>query len=282
MGLADLVPGVSGGTIALVLGIYERLIRNVRSGAGALGRLARFDWSGFVRKFKTVEWSFLIPLLGGIGIAVVSLAGVLQTQLDRRPEVMSALFFGLIAASIYVSLRLVRKLNNTRILILAASSVTSFWLLGLRSGAVEDPTLLMVLGAGAIAICAMILPGVSGSFILLMLGMYEHMITSVDDRDLAVIAVFGIGAVLGLGSFSTLLNWLLDNFHDTLLIVLIGVMVGSLRVLWPWPAGTLGIEQVDLARPESATMWPALLAAVLAAVVVLGISGLGQRSNKHS
>ncbi len=282
MGLADIVPGVSGGTIALVLGIYERLIRNIRRGSGAFASLIRLDMGGFVRKFREVDWIFLISLLGGILAAVVTMAGVLTTQLEERPEVMSALFFGLIVASIYVSLQMVKKHDLIRVLVLIASSAISFWLLGLRSGVVQDPTLLMVFGAGALAICAMILPGVSGSFILLMLGMYQYILDAVDGRDLVVVGVFAIGAVVGLGSFSTLLNWLLKNYHDTVLVLLIGVMVGSLRVLWPWPSSELGLDQVDLSWPESATFWPALIAAVLGAGLVIGLSTMSRDSARRS
>jgi putative membrane protein len=282
MGLADIVPGVSGGTIALVLGIYERLISNIRRGSGALASLVRLKPAEFLLKLKEVDWVFLVALLGGILIAVVSMAGVLTTQLEERPEVMSALFFGFIVSSIYVSFQLVKSRDLIRLLVLVGSSAASFWLLGLRTGVVENPTLLMVFGAGALAICAMILPGVSGSFILLMLGMYEFVLDAVDERDLVVIAVFGLGAVVGLGSFSTLLNWLLRSYHDTVLAVLIGVMVGSLRVLWPWPADDLGLDQVDLGSPESATFWPALIAAVVGALLVLGLSRMSRESARLS
>ncbi|MFV1990140.1 MAG: DUF368 domain-containing protein [Acidimicrobiales bacterium] len=282
MGLADIVPGVSGGTIALVLGIYERLIRNIRRGSGAVASLIRLDLSGSVRKLREVDWVFLVSLLGGILLAVVTMAGVLTTQLEERPEVMSALFFGLIIASIYVSLQMVKSRDLFRIVVLVASSAISFWLLGLRSGVVENPTLLMVFGAGALAICAMILPGVSGSFILLMLGMYQYILDAVDNRDLAVLGVFAIGAVVGLGSFSTLLNWLLKNYHDTVLVLLIGVMVGSLRVLWPWPSSEFGLDQVDLSWPESATFWPALVAVVLGDGLVVGLSAMSRDSARRS
>ncbi len=277
MGAADLVPGVSGGTIALVLGIYERLIGNVRTGAGALAHLARLDVSGARRTLGRVEWSFLLPLLGGVVTAVLVLSSFLNRQLEERPEVMSAIFFGLIVGSVVVTFEAMRNRDGVRMAVVVGAAVASAWALGLRGEAVDSPSLPIVLGAGAVAICAMILPGVSGSFILVMLGLYEYILDAVDERDLAVMAVFTVGAAVGLGSFSTFLHWLLRHHHDTVLAALIGLMVGSLRVLWPWPAGPEGIDESSLGAPESATLVPALVGAVVGAVAVVGVAGLSRR-----
>ena len=279
MGAADLVPGVSGGTIALVLGIYERLIDNVRTGAGALGRLVRLDGAGAGRAVGRVEWSFLVPLLGGVVTAVLVLSSFLNDQLEERPEVMSAVFFGLIVGSVAVTWESLQNRDGARLAVLVATALVSAWALGLRGEAIDDPSLLVILGAGAVAICAMILPGVSGSFILVMFGLYEYVLDAVDQRDLTVMAVFGVGAVMGLGSFSTVLHWLLRHHHDTVLAVLIGLMVGSLRVLWPWPAGPDGIDESSLGAPESATLVPAVVGAVIGAVAVVGVAGLSRRSS---
>lgn len=266
MGTADLIPGVSGGTIALVLGIYRRLVLAVRTGAGALGRLVRLDFAGFVDRFKAVDWRFLLPLLVGIAAAVVSLSHLIENLLETQPIPMAGLFFGLVLGSLVVAWRLIEERDPVRMMVLVAVAAVIFWLLGLSAGTVDDPGLWAFFGAGAVAICAMILPGISGSFLLLMMGMYAPVLGAVNDRRLLVVGVFLVGAVLGLASFSTLLHAMLDRYHDTVMAGLVGLMAGSLRVLWPWPDGTGG---TDLGAPDGDLLVPVLLAAAGAAVVLL-------------
>lgn len=266
MGTADLIPGVSGGTVALVLGIYRRLILAIRTGAGALGRLARLDMSGFVDRLREVDWRFLLPLLAGIGTAVLALSHLIENLLETQPIRMAGLFFGLVLGSIVVAWRLIERRDLLHLALLGGVAVAVFWLLGLSAGTVPDPGLVAFFAAGAIAICAMILPGISGSFLLLMMGMYAPVLSAVNDRELAVVGVFLLGAILGLGGFSTLLHMLLDRYHDTVMVVLVGLMAGSLRVLWPWPEGTGG---TDLALPDGDLVIPMLLAAIGAVSVLL-------------
>lgn len=266
MGAADLVPGVSGGTVALVLGIYRRLITAIRSGAGALASLVRFDGSGFVRRLAEVEWRFFIPLLVGIGLAVVSLSHLIESLLESQPVRMAGLFFGLVAGSIVVAWRLVDRRDMLRLAILAATAVVTFILLGFGAGPVAAPLWWMFIGAGALAICAMILPGISGSFLLLMVGMYAAVLGAVNDRDLVAIGLVALGAVVGLAAFSTLLNALLDRYQDEVMAALVGLMAGSLRVLWPWPEGT---EGTTLGSPSTDAVWPVVLAITGAAVVLI-------------
>lgn len=266
MGAADAVPGVSGGTVALVLGIYERLVATIGHASGAAGHLLRGDLPGVRAALGRIEWGFIIPLLVGIAAAFVTLARILEYLLEEQPVVLSALFFGLVAASAVVAYGYIRHPAPRHIPIAIASAAITFAVLGLGSGAVEDASLTTVFGSGAIAICAMILPGISGSFILLMLGMYDFMISALNDRDLAVIVVFIAGAALGLGLFSKVLDWLLRTHHDVMMAALIGLMVGSLRVLWPWPEGT---ENAALgAPPVDGSIGPALIALAGAAVVL--------------
>lgn len=269
MGAADVVPGVSGGTVALVLGIYAELIEAVRDGARALGRLAKLDISGALAALRAVHWSFLLPLLAGIGLAVLSLSHTIERLLDEEPVRMAALFLGLVVGSIVVTARLVRR-DRPRLIILVGVAALTFVLLGFRSGPIEEPVLPFVFVAGAIAICAMILPGVSGSFLLLMMGMYDYVLGAVNERDLLVIGVFGVGAVLGLAGFSSLLHWALHEHTDSVMAALVGLMIGSLRVLWPWPEGTAG---TSMAMPADDVVVPVLLA-IGAAVVVVAISRL--------
>lgn len=266
MGTADLIPGVSGGTIALVLGVYERLIVSIRRGAGALGSLARFDLSGFGARMKEVEWRFIAPLLVGVVTAVVALSHLIERLLADYPLHMAGLFFGLVAGSIFVAWRIVERRDAVTVGVLVAAAIVTFWFLGLRGGTVVDPPLWAFFGSGAVAICAMILPGVSGSFMLLMMGMYAPVLGAVNDRRVLAVLVFALGCVIGLASFSTLLNLLLDRFHDVVIAAMVGLMVGSLRVLWPWPEGTDG---TSLALPAGEVWAPVLLAAAGAAVVLL-------------
>jgi len=288
MGAADIVPGVSGGTIALLLGIYHRLISNIRNGARCLGRLAKFDFALAYVRFKQIEFEFIVPLLTGLGLAILALAPVLDHLLEEYPEEMAGLFFGLVVASIVIAWRMLETRDTFRVVVIIGVGVLTFWLLGFQSGPVSDPTLLAFFGAGAIAVCAMILPGISGSFILLMLGMYGAVLDAVTERDIGSLAVFMIGAVIGLALFSTALGWLLDRHHDTVLAALIGLMAGSLRVLWPWPNGVGVIsdeadEVIDgtgLEWPESGDILAPVLLGIFAAAVVLGLSALAERRSK--
>jgi putative membrane protein len=277
MGAADVVPGVSGGTIALVLGIYTQLIDAVREGARALGRFAKLDLRGGIEVLRTVPWGFLIPLLAGIGLAILSLAHTIERLLDEEPVRMAGLFLGLVVGSIVVTLELVKR-DRQRMLTLGAAAVVTFLVLGLRSGPAADPSLGFVFVAGAVAICAMILPGVSGSFLLLMLGMYDYVLEAVNDRDLAVLGVFLVGAVLGLALFSSALHWALHQHPDTVMAGLVGLMIGSLRVLWPWPEGTGG---TTLGLPRDDVVVP-IVAAVIGVVVVIGIAHVASARERRA
>jgi putative membrane protein len=276
MGAADVVPGVSGGTVALVFGIYGTLVAQIRQGARALGQLVRGRPAGFVEELRKVEWLFLVPLLLGIGVALVSLASVISHFLEEEPIRTAAVFFGLVVGSLFTTVHLVHRWDARNVTTAAVVAVTTFLILGLGSGQVQDPPIAFVFLGGSIAICAMILPGISGSFLLLMLGLYQFVLDAVDERDLAVIAVFGTGAVLGLALFSSLLSWALERHEQPILAGLIGLMFGSLRVLWPWPNGTGSEHSTDgseLALPAGDVWWPIGLA-VLAGVAIVVVARL--------
>ena len=281
MGAADVVPGVSGGTVALVFGIYQALVAQVHQGAKALGQLLQGRPRRFVEELRAVDWWFLLPLLAGIGAALISLASVISHFLEEEPIRTAAVFFGLVVGSLATTVRLVRPWTGRHLTIAAISAVLTFLLLGLGSGQVTDPHLAYVFVGGAIAICAMILPGISGSFLLLMLGLYHPVLDAVDERDLVLIGVFGLGAVVGLSGFSSLLTWALQRWEQLILAGLIGLMVGSLRVLWPWPNGTGSEESTDgaeLALPAGDVWWPILLAAGAAVAIVLLARVAGHRA----
>lgn len=275
MGTADIIPGVSGGTVALVLGIYERLIRNVHTGAQGLKALLTGDLPGLRTSIRSVEWVWLLSLLGGILLAVALLASVLENLLHDHPIRMAALFFGLVAGSMLIAWRLIRSTGRREVVVVAVVAVALFLMLGLRSdtevaaGTAEVVTKSwwVFLLAGALAICAMILPGISGSFILVMIGMYTEVLGAVNDRDLVALAATSAGCVIGLALFSTVLNWSLERHHDLVMAAMVGLMLGSLRVLWPWPGGT---NTTDLGAPSGDVGVPVLLAAIgLVAVIAV-------------
>lgn len=271
MGTADLVPGVSGGTIALVLGIYERLVASIKEASSAMGALLRVDVRRALDHLRKVEWLFLVPLLAGILTAVIVLSSFLERQLEERPTILAAVFLGLVLASIVIASKLVRTPAISHLFVGLAVAVIIFLLLGLGEGRTSgDPALLVFFGSGALAICAMILPGISGSLILLMIGMYSPVLAAVTDRSYLTIGVFVVGAVVGLAIFSQILNWALEHHHDRMLAGLVGLMAGSTRVLWPWPGG---VESPALGAPGEDWL-VALLAAGVGAVAVYLISRL--------
>lgn len=267
MGTADTVPGFSGGTVALVAGIYQRLIANVRQGARAASLLVRGQLREALHALGVVEWVFVITLLSGIGSAIVLLASVLERQLEAAPVTMSAVFLGLVIGATLVAVRELRAPRAHHLAVGVGIAVVTFVALGFRASEGGEPSLLFVLLAGSIAISAMILPGVSGSFLLLLLGVYEFVIGAVSGRDLAVLGVFAIGCVIGLAAFSTVLNWALREHHDLVLAGLLGLMAGSARVLWPWPSAT-GVGDPTLGAPVAGEV-PVVAAIVVGSVVAV-------------
>ena len=274
MGTADIVPGVSGGTVALVLGIYERLIENVHTGAQVLKAVLTGDLDEARTAFRQVEWVWLLSLLAGVLAAIAVLSSILEELLHDHPVRMAALFFGLVVGSLTVAWRMIGSTGTREIATIAVVAVVLFLALGLRSdtevaeGTVEivtKPWWVFFL-AGALAICAMILPGISGSFILVMIGMYTEVLGAVNDRDWVALAATGAGCIVGLALFSTVLSWALEHHHDLVMAAMVGLMLGSLRVLWPWPLGT---QTTDLALPSGDVVVPVLLAIAGCALVVV-------------
>lgn len=267
MGSADIVPGVSGGTVALVLAIYHRLVTAIRNGSSALGHFLTLDVRGGVALLRQVDWAFLVPLLLGILTAVLLLAGAIEHQLEVHPVQMSGLFLGLVAGSTVVATGLLTRRDVREWALILGAGVAFFVALGFTSGASEDAgggevPLWAFFLSGAIAICAMILPGISGSFLLVVMGMYSLVLTAVNERDLVTVGVFALGCVVGLALFSQLLHWALNEHYDTVMAVMIGLMLGSLRVLWPWPDGA---DSVALGAPDEAV-------AVTVALALLGFA----------
>jgi putative membrane protein len=275
MGTADLIPGVSGGTIALVLGIYRRLVASIKEVSSALGSMFRLAWSDVGRHLKAVEWGFIIPLGVGIVAAVVLLSSFLEHQLEARPVILAAAFFGLVLASTVYAWRMIDQPSARSAVITATVGVVLFMLLGFGPAqTAADPSLIVFAASGALAVCAMILPGISGSLTLVLIGMYGAALGAVTSRDFGSILALLAGAAVGLALFSQLLNWALSRHHDIVLAAMVGLLAGSLRILWPWPDGLNG---PGLGAPGAE--WPlALLAAGIGMLAIFAISRIASDS----
>jgi putative membrane protein len=231
MGAADVVPGVSGGSIALIAGIYQKLLDSIKSiDRTALGFLFKFE---IKRLWDYINGSFLFTLLAGILTSIFSLSKVITYLMDNHPIPLWSFFCGLIIISAVIILRDIKRWNIGVILSLILGTIAAYWITGLPPTTTPD-TLWFTFVAGAIAICAMILPGISGSFLLLVMGQYERILDAVNEKNLLIIALFGSGCVVGLLSFSRLISWLLKHYHAVTIGVLSGFMLGSLNKIWPW------------------------------------------------
>jgi len=288
MGIADVVPGVSGGTIALVLGIYEQLLENISNCALSFGKILKGDFSGFTQQLKKVNFFFLIPVIAGMFVTIVSVSGPMVDLLEEHPEPMSGLFFGLVAASALIAFSLVSYWNLQKSIFTLTTAILFFAVLGLRSSAFEDPSSWVFFLSGFIAICAWILPGVSGAFLLLIMGNYASVLTAIDKQDFEKLSMLSLGAIIGLTVFSTFLKFLLDKHRDIVLSCLIGLMLGSSRVLWPWPNGVGVINEdgneilsgTNVDWPNSNNFLAPLLLGLLAFGLVLIIDLVSKRSTK--
>ncbi len=278
MGAADVIPGVSGGTMAFILGIYDELIDAIRAAIPFLGLAVRLR---FREAFAVLPWRFLLALLVGIGTAILSLAKFLGWALETHPSLVFALFFGLIVASVHVVRNHVRKWTALTVGVVAVAAVLTYVFVGLTP--TETPNgLWFIFLSAAIAICAMILPGISGAFVLVLLGKYEYVLGALVAFDVPVIAVFIAGAATGIIAFSNVLRWLLDHYHDITVAVLVGFMIGALRKVWPWKEapGADGIVVGDpniLPAAFTTDVALALVLAVVGAVAVLLLEWAGAR-----
>ncbi|MFT4604607.1 MAG: putative membrane protein [Rhodothermales bacterium] len=265
IGVANVIPGVSGGTMALIFGIYERVIGVANDGVQSGVSLVRGDWPAFVDGVKALQWPFLAPLVIGILAAPFLGAELLSNLLETHPALMRSLFFGLIVGSLPIPwVRIGKRTPLTLVLVLVAGGLA--WLLSsLPTRATPDPEAWMIFGAASLAISAMVLPGVSGAYLLLVFGMYEATLSALGSLDLGFIALFGAGAAVGLAGFTVLLNWLLKNRHDATMAVLVGLMIGSLRALWPWLDASMD--------PRLPVPGDAIGAAIALAVLGLAVTG---------
>ncbi|ARU57665.1 membrane protein [Oleiphilus messinensis] len=294
MGAADIVPGVSGGTIAFITGIYQELIDTL---SGVHPRLL-VEWrnNGFLAFWQALNGNFLICLFSGILLSVFSLAKLISYLLVAHPQLVWSFFFGLIIASVWHVGRQVQRWSPMVIVTFLLGAAIAYMITTVTPGAVE-PTTLNVFLAGMVAISAMILPGISGSFILLLLGLYQAILSAVKSLDFVTIGVFGAGCVCGLLAMSHLLSWAFRRFPELVLSLLCGFMVGALNKVWPWKhtvsfrtnshGEQVPLEQINV-MPEqyhvltgmSPETGEAVMLAILAICLVLALEWLGKNMSK--
>ncbi len=232
MGAADIVPGVSGGTIAFISGIYEELLGSISSIKFSLiGKLRK---EGFAAVWQEVNGNFLLALFLGIFVSIISLAKGIKWLLENEPILLWSFFFGLVLASIIYIIKQISKWNAGSYIGLVLAAILAYYITTLNPLVSESSSPLFMFLAGAFAICAMILPGVSGAFILVLLGAYKPVLTAVNERDFVTVGLVGLGAVVGLLSFSKVLKWFFKNYHNQTLAALTGFIIGSLNKIWPW------------------------------------------------
>ena len=232
MGAADVVPGVSGGTIAFISGIYEELLTSISSIKFSTIKLLKDE--GFKVFWKTINGNFLVALLIGIFISILSLAKLISWLLENEPILVWSFFFGLVLASILFIGKQITKWNVLSVVLFVVGALVAYYITTLQPLVSENSSPLFLFIAGALAICAMILPGISGSFILVLLGAYKPVLDAIHDRDFKLLAILASGAIIGLLSFSKILKWLFNHYKNLTLAVLTGFILGSLNKIWPW------------------------------------------------
>lgn len=287
MGATDIIPGVSGGTIAFISGIYEELISSIRSiDLTALKLLFSFKLKEF---WKHINGNFLITVATGILIGIFSLSHLIEYLLLYHPENIWSFFFGLIFASAVFIFKNYLKAKWQLILSLILGIVLAYWITSI-SPAETSNAYWFIFISGVIAICAMILPGISGSFILLLLGKYQFILNAVNELKIDILAVFILGALIGIISFSNLLSWLLKRFHDVTIILLAGFMLGSLNKIWPWKEVTATytdkyghikpLTEINVFPESLNSFLMALIFAVLGIAVVIVIEYISKSLKK--
>ena len=232
MGAADVVPGVSGGTIAFISGIYEELLTSISN--VNLSLLKTLKSNGIKAAWKQVNGSFLLSLFIGVFVSIVSLAKAIKWMLENEPILLWSFFFGLVLASVIYIAKQIAKWNVLTFIMLISGAILAYYITTLNPLVSENSSPLFLFLAAALAICAMILPGISGAFILVLLGAYKPVLAAVNNREFTTIAIVGAGAITGLLTFSRVLKWLFTNYKNYTLAVLTGFIIGSLNKIWPW------------------------------------------------
>ncbi|HMQ50655.1 MAG TPA: DUF368 domain-containing protein [Anaerolineae bacterium] len=286
MGAADVVPGVSGGTMAFILGIYEELIESLRQPLSL--KIIRLALNFKIKEvLQAVNWQFLGSLGIGILAAIFTLASFLESALVNYPALVWSFFFGLVVASIFTVIKRVKRWGLLTYAAAIVGTIAAYITVGLVPIQTPEDAWFIFL-SGFIAICAMILPGISGSFILVLLGKYQYILSAVTNRDFLTLIIFSLGCGIGLVTFAQVLGWLFKRYHDVTVAVLIGLMVGSLRKIWPWKetlstildrhGAEIPVEQVNILPPVfDAQVAIALVLALVGFAVVFLLDTIASR-----
>ncbi len=272
MGAADVVPGVSGGTIAFISGIYEELIISINNIKPSLIT----DWKndGFKVFWQKLNGNFLVALFLGIFISLFSLATLVSWLLENEPILLWSFFFGLVAASIIFVGKEITKWNLATVIILFFGAGLAYFITTLPASE-NTASLPYLFMSGALAVCAMILPGISGAFILVLLGSYKTILDAVHERDIKIVITVALGAIFGLLSFAKLLKWMFSNYKNLTLALLTGFILGSLNKIWPWKlileTKTIGDKVITLKEQNVSPFGfegdPQLMYAIIAAII---------------
>lgn len=291
MGAADAVPGVSGGTIAFITGIYEELIYSLKQcGFSALKILFQ---KGFTATWQHINGGFLLALFSGVIVSILTISGVVLHLLANHPILLWSFFFGLILAAVWSLIRHIDKWEVGIITTFLIGTIGAFFITTISPTTIETSPLIVFL-SGMIAICAMILPGISGSFILLLLGMYAPMLTAVKELQLITLCIFASGCVAGLLSFSHVLSWMFKYYKTMTLALLGGFMLGSLNKVWPWKQTIESVidrhgKEIPLIQDnilphtfetlytQPSYMWYAIILMILGMGMVIALEKIGQR-----
>jgi putative membrane protein len=286
MGAADVVPGVSGGTIAFIVGIYQELLDSIKSiNFASLKLFFTFKWKEF---WKAIHGNFLLSLILGIGISIFSLAKMITYLLTEHPVLVWAFFFGLVLASTWIVVQDVKQWNWKTVISFTAGAIIAFFIT-LATPAKTPDEYWFIFICGAIAICAMILPGISGSFILVLLGKYFFIMEALKSLNISVLLVFSGGIIVGITSFSRILSFALRRFHDITIAALSGFMLGSLNKVWPWKSvvetyiDSHGIEKplVEANKLPDQYIWQAIVLAILGFAIVYFLEKLSGKNKKR-
>jgi len=291
MGAADAVPGVSGGTIAFMTGIYEELIFSLKQ--CSISALKILFQKGFKASWQHINGWFLLALFSGIIISILTLSRVVLYLLANHPILLWSFFFGLILAAVWSVIRHIDKWEIGVIATFLIGTVGAFYITTISPTTIETSPLIVFL-SGMIAICAMILPGISGSFILLLLGMYAPMLLAVKELQIVTLSIFASGCVAGLLSFSHVLSWMFKNYKTMTLALLGGFMLGSLNKVWPWKQTIESVidrhgKEIPLVQnnilphtfetlhAQPAHMWYAIMLMILGMGMVIALEKIGQK-----
>jgi len=289
MGAADVVPGVSGGTMAFILGIYEELIKSIKSFDLIFLKLL---FSLRVRDaLDHASWKFLVAIGLGISMAIVTLARILAWLLQNQPVLIWSFFFGLIVASLFTVSKHLSKWTPSMFAWIALGALCTYILVGMVPAKTPDTACFLFM-SGAIAICATILPGISGAFILVLLGKYHYVLEAVNNRDILTLVIVAAGAGVGLVTFVRLLTWLFSRFHDITIALLTGLMLGSLRKIWPWKEtlATMKDTHGNMIPTAQVNVLPshwdkelmmAVFLVVVGVLVVLSLNYFAERENER-